>query len=171
MTRPREQRGALGLSPEAAAVSATLLWATASVCWLMQAFVPWTATGALSSSSTLDLLALVRLGVVDALVSPGAVALLVLLPACGVGIGVTAARRAGSLTWLRTALSVVGVAATGLLAVQLTGGQAARLGLGGYLAVAGLLGAVLALALSRLTRDPLPAVDRPRASFRDGGNS
>lgn len=148
-----------------------MLWATASFCWLMQVFVPWTASGALSRSSTLDLLELVRLGVVDALVPPAAVALLVLLPACGVGIGVTAARRAGSLAWLRTALSVVGVAATVLLTWQLTGGQMARLGLGGYLAVAGLLGVVLALALSRLTHDPRPAVERPRASFRNGGNS
>jgi hypothetical protein len=111
-------------------------------------FVPWTATGTLSSATLLEAARLVRRGTLDAVVPPS-VAYLLLVPGL---VGVVLLGLAGfsgrAVAVVRTGLAAVGAALCVALAVLLTGGDAGRIGAGTWLAGAGVVVALVAVAAS-----------------------
>lgn len=118
--------------------------AVAGACWLLSLLLPWTSTGALSSSSLLDAVELIRRGAVDAVV-PSSVAVVLLVPALAgiVVIGVVGfAGRTASVV-RGTGLVLGSVASLGI-GWRLTGVDAGAAGPGTWVALAGVVAALAA---------------------------
>lgn len=109
--------------------------------WFLQAFVPWTSTGLLSQSSTLDAATLIRSGAVDELVPGWAYWLLLTLPLCAVALLISLPFRRREADLLRVVFLLVGIASTAVLTVVLSF-ELSRTGPGALLSWLGLVAAL-----------------------------
>lgn len=120
------------------ATTATLVlsggWFVAGALWFAQALVPWTATGALSHSTTLDASALIRSGAVGALAPGIAGWFLLALPGIGLVLGASAFSAHPITRGFRVAAVVVAVTITAALTHYLTDFQLTSFGPGALLA-------------------------------------
>lgn len=119
-------------SPLENAVSAG--WFCTGTLWFAQAFVPWTATGTLSHSSTIDAASLIRSGAVGSLAPSFAGWLLMALPAVGLGLFATAISHARATHAFRVLSAVIGIAITATLTHYLAHFQISNFGPGALLA-------------------------------------
>ncbi|MEZ0579878.1 hypothetical protein [Nocardioides sp. MH1] len=123
---------------------AIVLSVASGCCWIGALLLPWTARGTLSSASLLDAVELVRQGRVDSIVPSGA-AIGLLVPALAgivlVGVAGLRGRIAAALRWAALA---VGAVASALLVWLVVDGEVSRLGIGAWVALAGVGAAVVA---------------------------
>ncbi|UMG91004.1 hypothetical protein [Nocardioides sp. TF02-7] len=121
-----------------------LAWVVAGACWLGALFLPWTADGALSRSTLVEAVRLVRRGAVDAVV-PQSAAVVLLLPAVAgivlIGLGGFQGRAVGAA---RLVSALVGAVAVLALVLRLTSAAPAAAGPGAWVALAGVVAAVAA---------------------------
>lgn len=123
-----------------------VLWALAGVALVLQVLLVWTARGSLSSTSPVDVVALVRAGTLTSVSTLAAYALLV-LPVLGAALLVAAPAR---LPVVRRGRAVVGALAV-VVAVVLLGDLAdldpGRFGAGAWVTVLGASVALVAVVV------------------------
>jgi len=120
-------------------IGGLLASAAAGACWLVALFLPWASEGALSSTSLLDAVELIRRGVVDAVV-PSGVAVVLLVPSIA-GIVVIGVVGFGGrpVAVLRGAALTVGSLGSIGLALALSDADPAAFGSGAWVALVGVL--------------------------------
>lgn len=131
-------------SPRALAVLAVAGWLLAGGCWVASLFLPWASHGSLSSASLVDAARLVRRGIVDSVVPEAWSFVLVVPAAVGVGLLGLAGFRGPVAAAGRLLLAAAATVLVLLLAHRITGGEPARIGAGGWVALAGVVAAAVA---------------------------
>ncbi|KAA1421557.1 hypothetical protein F0U44_04530 [Nocardioides humilatus] len=129
-----------------ARIISVLASAAAGACWLVALFLPWRDHGVLSSASLLDAVELVRRGAVDALVPPGAAALMLVPAAAGIVLIGVVGFGGRIVDTVRLGALVVGTVVTLGLCWQLTDGDVGVAGPGTWVALVGVLAAFAAVA-------------------------
>lgn len=130
------------------AIAGSLGWFGAGVLWFVQAFVPWTASGTLSHSSTIDAASLIRSGAVGSLAPSIAGWLLLVLPALGLALFASAISHAPATRAFRIVSAVIGLAITAALTHYLTHFQISNFGPGALLAWLGCAACVINIVAS-----------------------
>lgn len=121
-------------SPTPLTIAVSVGWFITGTLWFVQAFVPWTATGTLSHSSTIDAASLIRSGAVGSLAPSVAGWLLMVLPAVGLALFATAFTHDRYTRAFRILSAVVAVTTTALLTHYLAHFQITNFGPGALLA-------------------------------------
>jgi hypothetical protein len=119
-------------------------WLLAGACWVASLFLPWASHGALSSASLIDAARLVRRGIVDSVVPEPWSFVLVLPALAGVALFGLAGFRGPVVAAGRFLLAAMATVLVLLLAHRITGGEPARIGAGGWLALVGVAAAAMA---------------------------
>lgn len=130
------------------ASAAAALWVAAGAGWVGSAFLPWTTRGALSSSTPLDAVRLIRTGMLDGAVPAGASAALLGLPAVGVGVMGLAGLGGRAAYAARVVLVSIALALLAGSLHVLAADRPGRLDGGAWTAVAALGCAVVALVIT-----------------------
>ncbi len=120
-------------------IGGLLASAVAGACWLVALFLPWTSHGALSATSLLDAVELIRRGAVDAVV-PSGVAVLVLVPSIAGIVVIGVAGLAGRpMAVVRAGALAVGSLGSIGLVLALSDADPAAAGPGAWVALVGVL--------------------------------
>lgn len=119
-----------------------VLWVVAGLALVVQVFLVWTSRGSLSSTSPVDVVALVRAGSLTS-VSPLSAWSLLVLPVLGAGLLVAAPARHLVVRRVRAAAGLVAVAVAVVLLADLVHLDPSRFGAGAWVTA---LGASVALA-------------------------
>lgn len=138
-------------SPSPFAVALSVGWFVTGALWFTQAVVPWTATGTLSHSSTIDAASLIRSGAVGGLAPSIAGWLLMLLPVVGLVLSATAFSHHRITLVLRIVFTLTGFAVTGLLTHYLAHFDFSLFGPGALLAWLGCVACVISLVATLLS--------------------
>lgn len=125
------------------AIAWSLGWICTGTLWFVQAFVPWTGTGTLSHSSTIDASSLIRSGAVSSLAPSIAGWLLMVLPAVGLVLFATAFRHDRLTRSFRIVSAVIGTIITAAVTHYLAHFQINNFGPGALLAWLGCAACVI----------------------------
>ncbi|MCX6397346.1 MAG: hypothetical protein NTV23_12730 [Propionibacteriales bacterium] len=136
--------------PTALTLALSAGWFTTGALWFVQAVVPWTATGSLSHSSTIDASALIRSGDVGSLAPTFAGWLLLMLPAVGLVLCASAFSMHRVTQAFRVLAAVAALAVSVALTHYLTGFRITDFGPGALLAWLGCVTGTSLLAASVL---------------------
>lgn len=149
---------------EEQSLTPVVLWAGTGACWAGQAFLPWTAHGALSNSSSIEAVELIRTGSVSGLVPAAALPLLLLLPSCGLLLAGLCGAAGRVPRILRALVAALGTLLSAALLLSLGGGGIPVLGPGGWLTMLGVVLAALSLLASRPHPESSQQLRRGRAA-------
>jgi hypothetical protein len=126
-----------------------LTYALAAASWLLVDFVTWRTHGMLASSSLVDVVRLARAH--EAQVSSVDIAAIAALPILGAALGALCAWGSPVVALIRIALALVGVGTALALLLGLGAGQNAAFGPGAWLAVAGVVAAIVGVVIDGIS--------------------